>query len=150
LKLFESVDSGRSLIRPDNMPRDVTLFKRNNPLSGNISSPENIMKTYVFICFSVVNFTTLLVAQTCSIAFQDWWVIKMTVSWDVAPCSVVKIDRRFRAPLPSERSPLMTETVRICETSVYTRLHGAVSQKALFFILAAVRTWNLTLTLTKV
>jgi hypothetical protein len=41
----------------------------------------------------------------------------------------------------------MMEAVRTSETSVYsneTTLHGAISQKALIFILAAVRTRNLT------
>jgi hypothetical protein len=28
--------------------------------------------------------------------------LKMTVSWDIAPCSLVEIDRRFRADRPDE------------------------------------------------
>jgi hypothetical protein len=33
----------------------------------------------------------------------------------------------------------------VCTSSAPTRLHGATPQKTLNFILAAVRTWNLTL-----
>jgi hypothetical protein len=52
---------------------------------------------------------------------------------DVAPYSLVGVNRRFIA--------LMVEAVRNSETSVYSNeLHGAVSQKALIFILNAVRT----------
>jgi large-conductance mechanosensitive channel len=39
---------------------------------------------------------------------------------------------------------LMMEAVSISETSVSTRLHGATTQKTGIFILAAVRTLNLT------
>jgi SpoU rRNA methylase family enzyme len=40
---------------------------------------------------------------------------------------------------------LMMEAIHSSETSVYsTRLHSPKSQKAVLFILAAVRTWNLT------
>jgi hypothetical protein len=37
--------------------------------------------------------------------------MKITAFWDVAPCSLVDVDRRFRA--------LTMEAKRICETPVY-------------------------------
>jgi hypothetical protein len=48
---------------------------------------------------------------------------------DIAPCSLVKVDRRFRGAYRG---------------STPTRLHGAVSQKAVIFVVGAMRTWNLT------
>jgi hypothetical protein len=52
----------------------------------------------------------------------------MTVFWDVAPCNLVEVYRRFR------------KAVNTAETSVtYTRLHGATSWKIVIFKLAAVR-----------
>jgi hypothetical protein len=55
---------------------------------------------------------------------------KFRIFWDVAPCSRVEVDRRFRAPLKSR--------------SISTWLYSATSQKTLNFILTAMRTWNLT------
>jgi hypothetical protein len=55
-----------------------------------------------------------------------------------APCSLVEVDRRFRDAYCLHHHD-------ICETSVYfNELYGAMSQKSVIFILAAVRTWNLT------
>jgi hypothetical protein len=54
--------------------------------------------------------------------------VNMTTFWHVAPCSLVEVDWRFRA---------IMEAIR---TSV-SRPHGAVSQKAVIFILTAVRIW---------
>jgi hypothetical protein len=53
---------------------------------------------------------------------------KITAFWDVAPCSLVWVDRRFR--------------VAYCIIRVIT---SEASQKAVIFILYAVRTWNLTI-----
>jgi hypothetical protein len=50
------------------------------------------------------------------------------VSQDVAPCSLVEIDRHFRG------SPLMTEAVSISEMStILTKLDSAISQKTAIF-----------------
>jgi hypothetical protein len=51
--------------------------------------------------------------------------MKFRVFWDVALCSHVEVDRRFRG-------------------AYYLHHQGATSQKTLNFILAAVRTWTVT------
>jgi hypothetical protein len=56
---------------------------------------------------------------------------KMTVFWDVAPCSLVKF---------ADVSEVLAASI----IRVMIRLHNATSQKTLIFILAAVRTLNLT------
>jgi hypothetical protein len=43
--------------------------------------------------------------------------MKMAVFWDVAPCSLVDIDRRFRCAYCLHHQALMTETVSTSETS---------------------------------
>jgi hypothetical protein len=59
----------------------------------------------------------------------------MTAFWDVAPCSLVEVDRRFRGFIS------LMKAVRASQTSVYFyETNGATSQKAIIFILAAVRT----------
>jgi hypothetical protein len=56
-------------------------------------------------------------------------------------CTVTfQILRTASIILPRSFIALMIEAVRTSETSVYKRLHGAISQKALIFILSAVRT----------
>jgi hypothetical protein len=60
------------------------------------------------------------------------WV-KMTSFWDVPPCSLVEVYRRFRGACFLH--------LRAC-----TRLHCASSQMTVIFILAAVRTWILIIT----
>jgi hypothetical protein len=57
--------------------------------------------------------------------------MKFRVFWDIASCSHVEVDRRFRG------------TSEIWSTSTW--LHGTTSQTTLNFILTAVRTWNLRL-----
>jgi hypothetical protein len=62
--------------------------------------------------------------------------VKMIAFWDIAPFGLVQVHRRFNGAYC-----LMMEAVRTCGMSVYfRRLHGAISQKAIIFILAAVRT----------
>jgi hypothetical protein len=70
--------------------------------------------------------------------------LKMTVFLDIPPFSLVGANRRLRGAY-SLRVWVVMEAVRTSETSIYSnRPHGAISQKAIIFILAAVRTWNLT------
>jgi hypothetical protein len=71
----------------------------------------------------------------------------MTASWDVVPCSFVAVDRRFRATYclynlcDQSFIALMMEAVRTSEmSSTLTSLHVVTYQKAVMFILAAVRT----------
>jgi hypothetical protein len=67
--------------------------------------------------------------ETCN--FPTIFILKMAAFWDTALCSL---------------TALMMEAVQTPETrSTSTRLHGAISQKAVIFLLAAVRTSNLTI-----
>jgi hypothetical protein len=71
----------------------------------------------------------------------------MTIFWDVAPCSQVEVYRRFKgACCLHHEGFLIMEAGSISETLVTsTRPHGTTTQKTVIFILAAVRTWDLTL-----
>jgi hypothetical protein len=64
----------------------------------------------------------------------DWWQLTKIVFWVVAPCSVVEVHRRFRSAWCLHHQGNFPSS----------RLHGATTQKTAIFILAAVRTWNLT------
>jgi hypothetical protein len=68
--------------------------------------------------------------------------MNMTAFWDMAPCSLVEVARRFRGAFIA----LMIETVRTFETlkhrSISARLHGAMSQKAVIFKLIFNKTHN--------
>jgi hypothetical protein len=61
--------------------------------------------------------------------------MKMTAFWDVAPCSLVEVDRFFRGEdcLHHKYAPLKRRPAS-------TRLRGTTSQKAVIFILLAMRT----------
>jgi hypothetical protein len=50
----------------------------------------------------------------------------MVVLWNVAPCSLVDVDRRFRGPY---RFHHQGGEAHLKSRSVCTRLHGATSQK---------------------
>jgi hypothetical protein len=53
--------------------------------------------------------------------------MKPIAFWDITPCSFFEVDRRFRIRRPDDGGSTS-------ETSVYsTRLHGAISQKAVTF-----------------
>jgi hypothetical protein len=76
------------------------------------------------------------------------WGVKFRVFSDVAPCSHVEVDRRFRgASCLQHSSDNVRQYASLKLRFTSTWLHGATSQKTLNFILAAVRTWNLTLRL---
>jgi hypothetical protein len=64
--------------------------------------------------------------------------LKMSVFWDTAPCSLAETDWRFKDAYCSKHF----WNVR----SISTGLNGAVSQKAVIFIVTTVRTWNLSFT----
>jgi hypothetical protein len=69
--------------------------------------------------------------------------MKIRAFWDVAPCNL-GVDRRLRGVYclhhqgnrPTQYAPLKRRST--------PRLHGAITQEALIFILDAVTTWNLT------
>jgi hypothetical protein len=66
--------------------------------------------------------------------------LEIRAFWDTAPCSLGKIVRRLRREswlLHKGDSPMKRR-------STSRKLHGSISQRAATFILAAVRTWNLT------
>jgi hypothetical protein len=67
--------------------------------------------------------------------------MKMSDLWNVASCSLVEIDWRFRSAHCFQHQGDDSSSV-----SVSTTVHGATFQKTVIFILAAVRTWNLTKT----
>jgi hypothetical protein len=57
---------------------------------------------------------------------------------DIAPCSLVRVVRRFRgAYCLHHHGTMIMDAVRISEMSAPARLHGATSQKTLNFILQA-------------
>jgi hypothetical protein len=61
--------------------------------------------------------------------------MKMTVFWDVVPCSLVEIYRRFRG---AASIMMETEEVSTCETPVdfyKTRLHGTAPARHLLAVL---------------
>jgi hypothetical protein len=74
----------------------------------------------------------------------------MAVFWDIVPCSLVAIYRRFRGAYSlyhhgeeydaGEKVRLDTGATPLKRRPISTRLHGATSQKAVIFILVAVRT----------
>jgi hypothetical protein len=68
------------------------------------------------------------------------WPQKNTTFWDTAPYSLVEVDRRFRiACCPDDGGSTHLWNVR-----AFTSLYCAIAQKAVLFILASVRTWNIT------
>jgi hypothetical protein len=86
-------------------------------------------KMLKLICEDTPKFGNISEPQGCK--YED-------VFWDVAPCSLVEINRRFRA---------IMEAASTSETSVISiRLHGATSQSStvrnLFFVSWAFRTYR--------
>jgi hypothetical protein len=77
--------------------------------------------------------------------FPGLWLIggqKMTVFWDVAPCSFVEIDRRFRGAYCLQHQG-SKHIWNVWNVSQFLRDYTAQHPRRLIFILAAVRTWNL-------
>jgi hypothetical protein len=64
--------------------------------------------------------------------------LKMALFWDVAPCSLVDIDRRFRVPYYLNRY-CDEWLITLKRRSVPTKLHFATSQKTDIFIAVGVR-----------
>jgi hypothetical protein len=60
--------------------------------------------------------------------------LKTTVFWDIAPCSLVEVDGR------SNRTDVGGSTQPSKRRFASTRLHGVIYQRAIMFILTAVRT----------
>jgi hypothetical protein len=61
----------------------------------------------------------------------------MKAFWDVAPCSLVEVDRRFKGAHCLHHQGDDGTSLKRRSTS---RLHGAIIWKALIFIFTAVRT----------
>jgi hypothetical protein len=68
-------------------------------------------------------------------------MLRTAVFRDVAPCSLVDTDRRFRR---ANWRRVERQQASLKHRSKSTRLHSATSQKTAIFILVAVRTSNLT------
>jgi hypothetical protein len=76
----------------------------------------------------------------CSMHRKDGeCILKMTVFWDVATCSLVEVYRVSEMRTASIIA-LVMEYVPLKRRSTSARLHGAISKKAVIFILSAVRT----------
>jgi hypothetical protein len=60
-----------------------------------------------------------------------WIHLKMRVFWDIAPCSLVGVDRHFRGTYCFHHQRDESPTKR---RSVSVRLHGAISQVTVIFI----------------
>jgi hypothetical protein len=60
------------------------------------------------------------IAKTCSVRFKVLTAASMTMIafWDIAPCSTVEVDRRFRG-VSCRHQKVTMEAVRTSETSVY-------------------------------
>jgi hypothetical protein len=69
---------------------------------------------------------------------------KMTVFWDVAPCSLLEIDRRFRGACCLHDRCDDGGSKHLWNIGQFLRDCTATSQKAVIFVLAAVRTPNIT------
>jgi hypothetical protein len=63
-----------------------------------------------------------------------WTYVKKRAFWDIAPCNIVEVDRIFRDVLPP--STWRSQNVTLKSRSMLTRLHGTISQNAVFFKLA--------------
>jgi hypothetical protein len=93
------------------------------------------------------------------VALETSYSLKMTVFWDVALCSLIKIDRCSRDAYYLHHQGLLVEVVSTAVTSVSfiivlmmeavsssenmsicVTLHGAAFPKAAVFILVALRT----------
>jgi hypothetical protein len=61
------------------------------------------------------------VVKICFMRFQILTVtsMKMTAFWDIAPCNLTEVDRRFRDVYCPIVMTLIMEAVRTSETSVY-------------------------------
>jgi hypothetical protein len=73
--------------------------------------------------------------------------MKMAVFWDVAPCGLVDIDRRFRGAYCLHHHHHLDNAGQLPplkRRSVFTRQHDTISQKTASLILVAMRTRNLT------
>jgi hypothetical protein len=75
--------------------------------------------------------------------------MKLSVVWDIAPCSLVGVDWRFRGVYclhyqGDQHYHLWKQWVRLKRRSVSPRLYGATSQKSVVLILAGMRTQNFT------
>jgi hypothetical protein len=65
--------------------------------------------------------------------------IKMAAFWDMARCNIVEVHRRFRGTYYFDNH-CPDDEVLTSETLVYFYYYTVLSQKAVIFILAALRT----------
>jgi hypothetical protein len=70
--------------------------------------------------------------------------IKMTAFWDIAPCSLIEVNQHFTLTSSSKGSPWWwSPHAPLKCKSISKRQHGTLTQTAVIFILAAMRTLNL-------
>jgi hypothetical protein len=93
----------------------------------------------------VLDEATVISSVTCSLvvlglilAFRVFVNMKMTAFWHMVPFSFTGVDQCFRGVMSIH---MMEEGhTHVEHQSTAARLHGAISQKAVIFMLAAVRT----------
>jgi hypothetical protein len=71
------------------------------------------------------------------------WVIKMTAFWNIALRSVAEVDQLLRGVYCLHHQGNKRQWTRLKRRST-SRPYGTTYQKAVIFILAAMRTWNFT------
>jgi hypothetical protein len=91
-----------------------------------ISSPL-VWKTKIWPCPEVVLFR-------CDLRFSRRR-IELAVFWNVAPCSLVDTDRRFRGSYGLNHHPYGGSKL-LKRRSVSTRVHGGTSQKTTIFVIS--------------
>jgi hypothetical protein len=70
--------------------------------------------------------------------------MKIIAFWDIAPCSLVEIDRRFRGVYCLHQGDgLWRQYASLKRRSTSVRLHGAVFQKAIILIYQQVHVGSL-------
>jgi hypothetical protein len=90
-------------LHPQDVFMDSILFiKLSEIIFVDITEPVKVVKIR-FMRFQILTVTSM----------------KMTAFWDIAPCSLTEMDRRFRDVYCPIVITLIMESVRTSETSVY-------------------------------
>jgi hypothetical protein len=80
---------------------------------------------------------------------RTWSTMNKIASWDIVPCSL-RVDWRFRGLYCLHRQgdeyllPWWWRQYALLNHQSTPRLHSSVYQKAIIFVLATMRTWNVT------
>jgi hypothetical protein len=136
------------------------MFPQNNTFAGTLKTTYCVlvMTTWLALLYlglvplltrwcpdrsvETVRWSLCLIAVASDCKQTKWIKIKMTVSWDVLLRNVVEVYGRFRGAYclchqNNKQAPLKCQWTS-------TRLHCTIAHRTVIFILATVRTWNLT------